>query len=353
MDNKLIFEELINNNKDMYYEKFIDLCTNFISKLKIKSIDIDDIKCKTKKDMIFKKIIKNVYEYYQSYLNKNKLLDFEDIINKATEKATSTKYKYIIVDEYQDISKQRFDLIKKISDISNAKITVVGDDFQSIYAFSGSNIDLFTSFCNMVGYSCKNVIPTTYRNSQNLINVAGKFVMQNKNQIKKNLISFKKLKNPIIIVYYKDKVKQLNDIINKIIIEFGYNKNILITARYNFTINNYLGDYFYKEGEKIISKFYPKADITFLSVHASKGLGFDNVIILDVNNSIYGFPSKIDNDSIMKLIDDDINYINEERRLFYVALTRTKNRVYILSDKFNKSTFLKELETYDDVVIIK
>jgi DNA helicase-4 len=349
--NSEVFKTLIDNNKDIYYNKFIYFCINFIEQLKIKEIDINNIKPKDEKDKLFLNFISKLYIYYKNYLETNNYLDFEDIITKATLKSNKLNYKYIIIDEYQDISIQRFNLIKKISDLNNSKIIVVGDDFQAIYSFSGSELSLFTDFNKMVGYFSLLKITHTYRNSQNLINIAGNFIMKNDKQIKKNLISNKKCKYPVIIVYYKKCVEKLNYCINEIVKEYGLNKNILLLGRYNFDINNYLSKYYKKVNDKIIYSIYPSLDITFLSIHSSKGLGFDNVIILNCNDELYGFPSKVLTDSVMNLLNISSNDYNEERRLFYVALTRTKNKVYILSDKSKKSIFLKELEKYNDVLL--
>lgn len=108
-------------------------------------------------------------------------------------------YKYIIVDEYQDISRQRYNLIKELSQLCNAKIMAVGDDWQSIYAFSGSILPLFTRFCEAVGYGQELKITRTYRNAQEIIDIAGTFVQKNSAQIKKELVSPKRIINPVII----------------------------------------------------------------------------------------------------------------------------------------------------------
>lgn len=106
-------------------------------------------------------------------------------------------YKYIIIDEYQDISVVRFNLIKAIKEKTNAKIMAVGDDWQSIYRLAGSDINLFTKFEKYFGTTYISKIEKTYRNGQSLIDIAGDFVMKNPNQIVKKLISNKKLKHPI------------------------------------------------------------------------------------------------------------------------------------------------------------
>jgi len=297
----------------------------------------------------FTNFINNLYNYYQVKLDENNYLDFEDIIIKATNclDIKKLKYKYIIVDEYQDISYQRFKLLKKLSDVCNAKVIVVGDDFQSIYNFSGSDINLFTDFSKIFGYGSVLKITNTYRNSQQLISIAGNFVMKNKKQIKKQLISNKSLENPIEIILYNNfnYINRLNYCLKDIIDKYGINQKILILGRYKHDINKYLGDYFKLNDNKIKSIKYSDLDITYLTVHSSKGLGFDQVIILNCNNELYGFPSKIEDNKYIKLINSN-NQVEEERRLFYVALTRTKNKVYILSNKSKQSEFIKEIKNY-------
>ena len=107
-----------------------------------------------------------------------------------------------------------------------------------------------------------------------------------------------------------------------------------------------LEDFFSFKDNKIYSKKYPKLDITFMTAHASKGLGRDNVILINGKDDMLGFPSKIEDDPVMKLVikDDESMDFEEERRLFYVALTRTKNRVYIITPQTRPSKFILELK---------
>ena len=303
-------------------------------------------------------------------------IDFEDMINDSArilrEKQISGEqldFKYIIVDEYQDISRQRFDLTKELSKICKAKIIAVGDDWQSIYAFSGSDVTLFTHFCSIMGYGQELKITKTYRNAQEVIDIAGNFIQKNKSQIKKSLISPKHIQTPVVIQTYSEEYdrkkvqgkggkyyylgKQVERLIGKILEQNkreGKSKNssILLIGRFNFDARNlcFSQDFVYDEyNGKIFSKSYPKAKLEFLTAHSSKGLGYDNVIIVNARNEIYGFPSKIDDDPIMKYVvkdDTSIEYA-EERRLFYVAMTRTKNRVFIVTPENHPSEFILEL----------
>ena len=226
---------------------------------------------------------------------------------------------------------------------------VVGDDWQTIYSFASSNINLFTKFKNNVKYCEILKIEKTYRNSQELINIAGDFIQKNKNQIKKELISNKTLENPITILKYKKNNfnKELIKTIDYIIKKYGEEKNILILGRYKFDIKKIDNSNIIKNNNSLIYKISPKTNIDFLTVHSSKGLGYDNVILINADNKKFGFPSKIKTKSLFKPLlttDETIKYA-EERRLFYVALTRTKNEIIILTRKHNKSKFVKEIES--------
>ena len=300
--------------------------------IKAKAVDINKFK-----DDIYLKFLKQVIKELEKYKFNNNLLNFDDLIYKAEELICDNnfKYKYIIIDEYQDISKLRYNLIKKIK--KNRIIIAVGDDWQSIYSFAGSNLNLFLEFSKSFNSKIM-TIENTYRNSQQLINIAGNFVMKNKNLIIKNLSSKKSLENPITYT----KKENLEYIINYIIEKYGSGKKILLLGRYKSDIN-IINNNFTIKGDKITYNYNKDVEITFLTIHSSKGLGYDNVIILNNNKDKYGFPSYIKNDYFKKKYLKFDNLIDEERRLFYVALTRTKNEVVLLYDN-KKSIFLKELK---------
>ena len=362
-----IYSKLVDTSKDVYYTRFIIFCLNFIQGFKIKGYTKEDFsKLKhiytDERTNLFLNFIEGVYDYYQEQLKINNYIDFEDMINEAYYKLNNTKlnYKYVIIDEYQDISMQRFNLTKKIGEVSDSKIIAVGDDFQSIFAFAGSDISLFTEFKDLMGYAELLQITHTYRNSQQLIDVAGKFVMTNNKQIKKKLVSPKRLKNPVMVIAYddssnklKNKISMLNKCLKDIQNKFGNKQKILLIGRYNFEkyylINS--EDFYEISSDKIKSKKFTNFEIDFLSAHSSKGLGYDQVIILNGDDGTYGFPSQIKDDPIMKIINvEDRSFIfAEERRLFYVALTRTKNKVYILTPVNKPSDFILEIVKYDNV----
>ena len=323
--------------------------------------DIKKIKITSKRTELFINIIEKLYKYYQQTLKQQNKIDFDDMINEAnniiTQKNEITlKYKYIIIDEYQDISECRYNLIKNISNKLKNKIMVVGDDWQCIYSFASSNINLFTQFQKNVEHCEAQKITKTYRNSQELIDIAGKFIQKNQTQIKKHLISSKSLKNPITIIKYntKNKQKKLLKALDYIITKYGQKKTILILGRYTFDKNEIIDNKnLIEQNNKITYKKYEKTKIEYMTIHSAKGLGYDNVIIINTKNETLGFPSKIKTDPILEqliTIDKTIKY-SEERRLFYVALTRTKNETIILTQKNNSSIFIDELKNYKNINI--
>lgn len=386
-----VYTKLVNTEENKYISKLVNLICNFINNFKTNGLGIDDFyrferqnaNVRTK---LFLDVCKECYLEYQKQLSAQNSIDFQDMINDSArilrEKQSLNEkldFKYIIVDEYQDISRQRFDLTKELSKTCNAKIIAVGDDWQSIYAFSGSDITLFTHFCEIMGYGQELKITKTYRNAQEVIDIAGNFIQKNDTQIKKKLIANDHIQKPVIIYSYNEQYdrkqfqgkggkyyhlgKKVEEIIGQILEQNaleGKSKNasILLIGRFNFDARNlcYSQDFVYnEENNKIFSKKYPKAKLEFLTAHSSKGLGFDNVIIINARNEVFGFPSKIDDDPVMKYVikdDTSIEYA-EERRLFYVAMTRTKNRVYIVTPEQHPSEFILELiKDYPNVFVL-
>ncbi|HZX47444.1 MAG TPA: UvrD-helicase domain-containing protein [Clostridia bacterium] len=361
-----VYRKLVESDKDKYIIKLILFMLEFIEKYKTSGYSasgFDLLRSKTDnvRTRLFIDIAREVYEYYQERLMKNNQIDFADMINDAEKLLGEMEdahvrlaYKYIIIDEFQDIARQRFNLTKRLADITGAKVVAVGDDWQSIFAFAGADITLFTRFLELMGTGRELQITHTYRNSQELIDIAGGFIQKNSAQIKKRLISPKRLKDPIVIRTYDDSYMSnanrsiaVTKVIGEILREYGTKSSILLIGRYGFDKYMLLnsGEFMELPKNKLRCAHYPGADITYMTAHSSKGLGYDNVVIVNMIESKYGFPSQIENDPIMKLVtyEDRSVPFAEERRLFYVALTRTKNRVYIVAPLNKPSRFLVEL----------
>jgi len=300
------------------YDNLKTIISTFIHLLKSNNMDEYDLLYFYKHSLFNERkllrIILDIYIIYKRELESLNKIDFDDMINLAIKevKNNKLKYKFIIIDEFQDTSIVRLSLIKEIIKYTDARLFVVGDDFQSIYRFSGCNLDIFINFNKYFKDTGYFFLEYTYRNSNELIKVSTSFIMKNKKQLKKSIKSNKNLSKPIVIVFNKT----FNDLLNMIDTD-----DLLVLGRNN---------------KDLLSIDYDNK----LTIHKSKGLEAKNIILVNSET----IPSTRKSERILRYVLKDKDYIlyEEERRLFYVALTRTKNRIYIMVNK-KISPFVKEL----------
>ena len=302
-------------------------------------------------------LIEPVYNSYQSMLCSRNEIDFNDMINLASEYVQlgqfTHSYNYVIVDEYQDISQARYRLLDAMRQKKDYRLFCVGDDWQSIYRFSGSDIGFILNFEKYWGASEVSRIETTYRFSQSLISVSSSFIMKNPEQKQKQLRSatadhgFSMEK----IVGYTD--TYAIEFLAERLRELPKGSSVLFLGRYRFDIKILDGQrqfsYQYNAalGRTEVS-FARRTDlqISFMTVHGSKGLQADYVFLLNTKAYGMGFPSQIADAPILQLLLDNCDHypFAEERRLFYVAITRAKKKVWLVTLKGNESVFVKEID---------
>lgn len=324
VDYREVFDSIYKTQSDAYFSEFKKLCGTFLALFKSNAYRIAELeKLREKKSRylnsyfqrriaLFVLLIKPLLEAYDRYLEENHMIDFSDMINMAAEAIRTgfkvAPYKYVIIDEYQDISVARYKLVKAILDQTHAKLLCVGDDWQSIYRFAGSDISLFTDFNKY--YSGKTSImklERTYRNSQELINVAGAFIQMNPRQMQKNLVSSKHLNHPITFWMYDDNpFRALDKAITELVKNYE-GQSILLLGRtaYDSEMLDASGLFYErrsKASERYVYKKSPNTPISFLTVHRAKGLEADNVILLNFQNSTLGFPNKISDDPMLELV---------------------------------------------------
>ena len=333
------YDEILNSKELIILKNNL---VSFIKMVKCNNISLDRIRkirnrCFSSKDKIFLYFALSIFSLYEEELFSEYNIDFDDMIIYATnfikKYGFSHKYRYIIIDEYQDISQIRFNLINEILKRIDCKLMCVGDDYQAIYGFSGSNVSLFFNFFKCFPNAKRIDIKKTYRNSYELIKTSVNFIKKNPYQLRKKIEATFLYKHPIIIVYYDDYMKTYNNLFNYLYLEDE--KNVLVLARYNKDLD---------EVKKIEHK---GINTRYLTVHMSKGLEEECVVLTKFSNDYLGFPSKIEDNKLLTMIkgnSEDILYA-EERRLFYVALTRCKKRIFILVPRNNPSIFLKEIES--------
>lgn len=332
---------------------FIRLVVTFVTLIKSSCKSVDEVLRQTKNagdersTFIIKNIFQPVYKRYIEELANINQIDFTDAILQATDICRSShpvKYDYIIVDEFQDISVDRYNFLKVLREGNPpAKLYCVGDDWQSIYRFSGSDMALFNQFSDYFGQTEINKIETTYRFGEPLVSLSSQFIQRNEVQIKKNIHPFNpQVKTELQFCDYER--RDYCNVIGQLVASIPLDKSVFLLGRYSF--DDYYLSFMYKfvkEGNRF---FYIIGDrkIEFLTVHKSKGLEADYVIILQCNKDTYGFPSLVSDDPVLNYVltkSDQYPY-GEERRLFYVAITRAKVKTYILYGRRFPSVFVDE-----------
>jgi DNA helicase IV len=290
----------------------------------------------------FLDLFEPVFGRYEARLAERREMDFSDMIVKATEYIEAGQYRSgfrrIIVDEFQDISRGRQRLLLALlRQIDDCRLMCVGDDWQSIFGFTGSDVGIMTAFRQVFGFTAETALDRTFRFNDALLRASSRFVQQNPSQLRKELHSNVRVTNPVIHVIQAEEI-DLGAVLSSIDGRRTARQraSVLILGRYNFCEPEDL--------ESVVSKF-PMLDVQFMTVHKAKGLEADYVIILDVRSGRFGFPSEMESDPILNLVVPDRENFEhaEERRLFYVALTRARNEVFIIADPSRASGFVDEL----------
>lgn len=281
------------------------------------------------------------YQAYLQHLKVKKQIDFNSMIEVATEYVKAGKFispwRYIMVDEYQDISPQRLALIEalchqKMADHTTPTLFAVGDDWQAIYHFAGADVNLTTDFEGRFGNSNITELSTTYRFNSMIGEVANVFIQQNPSQIKKQLTSFTKQSKKAVTLLATDLLPQ--ELIRLSKHYENKSTNVLILGRNNK-----------QKPEKFETwkTQWPQLNLEYMTCHSSKGREADYVFIVDVNKGI--FPSPDRETGLAAIMQSSTETYNdaEERRLFYVALTRAKKHVWVCANPDKTSPFINEL----------
>ena len=299
----------------------------------------------------FISVFRPIFERYQETLSRSGQIDFHDMINKATEHVESGRYSspfgYILVDEFQDISPGRARLLKALLEQSpSAQLLAVGDDWQAIFRFAGSDIAIMREFAERFGDSTRIDLETTFRCSDRIATVATEFVLKNPAQITKKVRSILKGSGPSVHVGLPERgLSLLGEALTQIASEAGKDyrtSTVLLLGRYrHMRPLNMSG----------LQRQYPSLRLSYMTVHASKGLEADYVVVLGVSSGKYGFPTEVADDPLLDLVlaSPEGHPNAEERRLLYVAMTRARRRVFLLADGGLPSPFVLELidDEYD------
>ena len=367
------------------YKDPVDEIVNFITNAKTYGISPERIHEKlrdgkwSKKQVAFGNLAVKIFADYRDYLVETKKIDFEDMINEAVTELEKDRnlcsgvYDHILIDEYQDISAQRYRLIRKLLEHNpNCKLFCVGDDWQSIMAFSGSNLDFFVNFEKYFEKPAITKISTNYRSIKTIVDAGAQLIKKNSScQISKNTFSSRDEEKAISVLrsphkenyrmrYYEQSAEDCLARITEYVKKGFLPQDILVLTRFMRTkahraykfhhIIRILMDRAHERGiDLICDDARDQSKMRVLTVHKSKGLEAKAVFVLNVIKDAYGFPCEIEDSSIYGPARE--NYPEqdpkeEERRLFYVAMTRAKEDLIIYTWEPSKSEFLEEIGDY-------
>ena len=294
----------------------------------------------------FSDLISALHNEYVHELQRQSSIDFDDMIIRAIhvlkEGRYVPKWKYVLVDEFQDISAARMDFVQAIVEQGpDPSLTVVGDDWQSIYRFSGGKLELTTRFGEMVGSYTSTSLQKTFRYNNSIANTAGRFIMMNPEQYRKDIKTHDQVDESQVYLL-DDKMSPPEGLFERIvevvrkIRENDPNGSVAVIARYNYLL---------ADAKTSLSKARLQTNVNFWTFHKSKGLETDYVVLIGFSQGRLGFPNENKEEAIIEALLPSIDGYphSEERRLMYVGLTRARKKVYIVANPSAPSDFVVEL----------
>jgi DNA helicase-4 len=351
------------------FNKLSQIISQFLTLFKSKSMSIERLTKEyqdNERILTFLKIFKVVYDAYEAKLKEDDSIDYMDMLNEATRYIKEGKYKsewkYIIIDEFQDTSFAQYEFVNNLlAQRDDTKMYCVGDDWQSIFAFSGADYHYMTDYKEYFGvanfwskFTGKKQEATlitlneTFRFNNMISHTSGTFIQKNPAQIKKDLkvADGKMTDQKSVFVHWgnTNNEENIRDWLDQYSDKKEFRKkNLLILSRYNYDFKNFTSGF----NEYIKERWRKNGSVILSTCHASKGTEDDVVLIVNVSSSFLGFPSNVVDDTLLDLVktSKENEYLHaEERRLFYVAMTRAKYQTHILCDTVSPSVFAQEIE---------
>ncbi len=370
---------LIKNSYSSEVVSFNNLLVTFLGLLKTSELSLSGVRHRARaiksnyerrRTGAFLALFEELYEEYEAALQQRHAIDFSDMIVQAADKLplladTLAVYDYILVDEIQDLSGARYRLLKALLDRNpRSKLFAVGDDWQAIFRFAGSDLTLIRDFeTKFQRYTRHGVIEQTHRFSNPLLDITSDFIKKNPLQIQKRPFSKLSTRSSLTVnnsATLDNDASALDEELQKLINREGMEA---ITGRSIFLIGRYKRDV-----QRLLSYEDPRLEfraldearqtiewtntrtnhtlvLKFMTMHASKGLTCDHAFILNGNAGAMGIPAERENDPVIQLLlAHEENYPHaEERRLFYVAMTRAKRSTTIITTTHRPSPFVQEL----------
>ena len=287
-----------------------------------------------------------VNERYEQLLADERAVDFHDLINRAVihlgEERETARFRYVLVDEFQDISRGRMALLQALAQF-NVAWFLVGDDWQSIYRFAGSDVSLVRNCHAHLGYTKEQPLSRTFRFGRRILGPSTAFVQRNPEQTQRPLRSSGRGNDTgITVVAEADGTRGVRRVLQHIEkLGGGERRTVLVLGRYRYN-------------REVLPSLRPYRSLTvrFSTVHSAKGEEADYVVVVNLTDARMGFPCRVEDDPILDLVLPPLHGeafpFAEERRLFYVAMTRARLGTYLITDPVRPSTFVTELINESD-----
>lgn len=294
---------------------------------------------------MFLNLFEQIWARWEQRLQAEQCIDFEDMLNLAADCLEQgswvSPYELVMVDEFQDASQARARLVRGLIRKPGRHLFAVGDDWQSINRFAGADLSVMTDFEAKFGKAVTLKLETTFRCPQALCDISSQFVEKNPKQLRKRVRSPKNdVQQPLQVVSVRDESQIRSAVETRVAAIAAQHQGgaerlkVYVLGRYN------------QERQYLPVQWDAgRVDLEFITVHSSKGLEADFIILPKLTSETLGFPSRIIDDPVLQLAmpsGDDYAYA-EERRLFYVALTRAKNNVTLITVARKESNFVTEL----------
>ena len=292
------------------------------------------------------------FTQWQKDLKDSQSVDFDDMLGLAADlladKNATQDYDLVLVDEFQDTSIARLDLVRNLVAGTRAHVTVVGDDWQSIYRFAGADISAITGFEEAVGKSSTLNLTRTFRCPEKISQISSGFAMKNPTQLTKSVTGRPDFLESHITIHFaasgnnreeyaENRKAAIHFATERLVPSDGSGKeSLIVLGRYNHELKN----------KPDLSKFNKTYDYEYHTIHRFKGREADHIIVVGVDaDDKYGFPSAIENDFVLNLVMPGKESFAhaEERRLLYVAITRARKSVTLIADARTPSAFIREL----------
>lgn len=352
-------------DRPMKHEDLARLIRTFMAHVKSNGWDIEGFDRRLGSDAanlagyrtrLFLDIYWPIHAAWQRRLDADGSIDFEDMLGRAADHLEAGDvdcgYEMVLVDEFQDASRARARLVRGLVRTPGRYLLAVGDDWQAINRFAGADLSVMTDFAILFGPGPQLSLTTTFRCPQAICDVASRFVTKNPTQFRKPMRSSQTGRaGPVTVIRSDDPASALSAYLAELSAEVAEGN---VTAGPSGIVSvDVLGRYGF-ERRVVPARGPSNLRVAFRTIHSAKGLEADYVVVPGMTMGAHGFPSNVADDPVLELAmpsPESFRYA-EERRLLFVALTRARRAVTLITPPHGMSPFVVELLKDPDVVMV-